>query len=73
MIMRGPVVGGSCHRASVNPGLINNVGMNPPSKLPLRRPLQQGLVSTEETTWLGDNRLKILRHAKTRFSGLQRH
>eukprot|EP00959_Pyramimonas_sp_CCMP1952_P418898 8775111-Pyramimonas_sp.AAC.1 len=59
-------------RTSVKPRVTDDVGINPPSKLPLHRPPQL-FVSMEGAASLEDNRLKILKYAKTYFSGLQRH
>eukprot|EP00959_Pyramimonas_sp_CCMP1952_P018189 385197-Pyramimonas_sp.AAC.1 len=61
-------------RTSGNPRGINDVRLNPPSKLPLRMPLQR-FISIEGTAWLEDNTLNILKRAKTlfSFSGFQRH
>eukprot|EP00959_Pyramimonas_sp_CCMP1952_P321781 6733322-Pyramimonas_sp.AAC.1 len=59
-------------RTNGNPRVINDVGNNHPSKLPLHRPLQ-GFISIEGTASLEDNSLKILKHAKTLFSECQRH
>eukprot|EP00959_Pyramimonas_sp_CCMP1952_P050328 1051734-Pyramimonas_sp.AAC.1 len=43
-------------RTRANPRLVNEIGINPPSKLPLHRPLH-GFTSTEVTASFGDNRL----------------
>eukprot|EP00959_Pyramimonas_sp_CCMP1952_P211569 4427601-Pyramimonas_sp.AAC.1 len=55
-----------------NPRVINDVGSNPPSKLPFQRPLQR-FISIEGTASLEGNSLKILKCAETLFSGFQRH
>eukprot|EP00959_Pyramimonas_sp_CCMP1952_P108621 2271170-Pyramimonas_sp.AAC.1 len=59
-------------RTSGNPRVINDVGIDPPSKLPLRRPLQQ-LISIEGAASLENNNWKILKRTKTLFSAFQRH
>eukprot|EP00959_Pyramimonas_sp_CCMP1952_P069016 1440695-Pyramimonas_sp.AAC.1 len=51
-------------RTSVNLSAINDVGINPPSKLPLHKPPQR-FISFEGTASLEDNRLKTLKHSKT--------
>eukprot|EP00959_Pyramimonas_sp_CCMP1952_P006137 128508-Pyramimonas_sp.AAC.1 len=56
---------------SVNLRAIDDVGIIPPSKLPFRRP-QTMFISIEGTASLEDNRLKILKHTRTLFSGFQR-
>eukprot|EP00959_Pyramimonas_sp_CCMP1952_P299460 6263372-Pyramimonas_sp.AAC.1 len=43
-------------RTPVNPRVTNDVGISPPSKLPLRRPLQR-FISIGGTASLEDNRL----------------
>eukprot|EP00959_Pyramimonas_sp_CCMP1952_P208134 4353889-Pyramimonas_sp.AAC.1 len=59
-------------RTTANPRPITDVGINPPSKLSLHRPLE-GFSSTGGSAPLGDNRLKTLKRAKTPLSGLPRH
>eukprot|EP00959_Pyramimonas_sp_CCMP1952_P173595 3627520-Pyramimonas_sp.AAC.1 len=59
-------------RTSVNPTVINDVGVNPPSDILLHMPLQR-IISNEGAAPFQDNRLKTGKHAKTLFSGFQRH
>eukprot|EP00959_Pyramimonas_sp_CCMP1952_P193848 4053652-Pyramimonas_sp.AAC.1 len=59
-------------RTSVNPRLIDDIEVHPPSKTLLHRPLQR-LISTDGIAPLGDNRVNTLKRAKTPFSGLRRH
>eukprot|EP00959_Pyramimonas_sp_CCMP1952_P460284 9479612-Pyramimonas_sp.AAC.1 len=54
---------------SVNPRLINDVAIHPPSKIQLRRPVRW-VVSTEGITPWGDSHVNILKRARTPFSGL---
>eukprot|EP00959_Pyramimonas_sp_CCMP1952_P015264 323319-Pyramimonas_sp.AAC.1 len=59
-------------RTNVKPRVTNDVGINPPPKLPLHRPLQR-CTSTEGPASLEDNRVKTWKYAKTLFSVFQRH
>eukprot|EP00959_Pyramimonas_sp_CCMP1952_P014542 308261-Pyramimonas_sp.AAC.1 len=52
-------------KTNAHPGLINDVGMHPPSKLPLHKPLQRS-ISTKRSAPLGSNRVKTWRVPKHR-------
>eukprot|EP00959_Pyramimonas_sp_CCMP1952_P103577 2166202-Pyramimonas_sp.AAC.1 len=62
----------SRRRTSVNPRVINDVGINPSSNMPLHKPPQR-FISIEGTASLKGSRLKTLKHAKTLLSGFPRH
>eukprot|EP00959_Pyramimonas_sp_CCMP1952_P098047 2049279-Pyramimonas_sp.AAC.1 len=59
-------------RTGVNPRGINDVVINPPSKLFSHSPLNR-FSSIEGLASLEDNRFETLQHAKHMFSEFQRH